>query len=209
MRWTKRPFDLFCASVLSIVLLPLFVYLAWKIKQDSDGPVLYVSERMKTPEQGFGLFKFRTMKVIDSKENLGVTGANKDDRITTYGHFLRRSRLDELPQLWNIVLGHMSFVGPRPPLREYVDRFPDIYNEVLKDKPGVTGLASLTYSKHETKLLAQCVTASETDLVYTTRCIPAKAKLDLLYQKNFSPCLDYWIIWETLARTYSRRRKTQ
>lgn len=207
MRWTKRPFDLFCAAVLSVVLLPLFAFIAWRLKQEGDGPILYVSERMKTPSEGFNLYKFRTMKVVEYKENSGVTGANKDDRITQYGSFLRRKRLDELPQLWNIVLGHMSFVGPRPPLREYVERFPDIYTEVLKDRPGVTGLASLTYSKHETMLLTQCETPAQTERVYTSRCIPAKAKLDLIYQEKFSPCLDYWIIWETLRRTYSKRSK--
>jgi lipopolysaccharide/colanic/teichoic acid biosynthesis glycosyltransferase len=207
MRWVKRPFDLFCASVLAVVLLPLFGWIAWRLKQDSDGPVLYISERMKTPEQGFGLFKFRTMAVVNDTENAGVTGADKNDRITEYGAYLRRKRLDELPQLWNIVLGHMSFVGPRPPLREYVNRFPGVYTEVLKDKPGVTGLASLTYSKRESVLLERCTSAEETDQVYTSKCIPAKAKLDLMYQANYRPCLDYWIIWETLRRTYSRQPK--
>lgn len=206
MRWVKRPFDFFCCSVLAVALLPLFALIAWRIKQDSDGPILYISERMKTPTQGFGLYKFRTMAVVDDDENTGVTGANKNSRITEYGDYLRRKRLDELPQLWNIVLGHMSLVGPRPPLREYVERFPDTYQAVLKDKPGVTGLASLTYSKHETLLLEQCTSPEETDRVYTTRCVPAKAKLDLMYQQHYRPCLDYWIIWETLRRTYSRQK---
>ncbi len=205
MRWTKRPFDCFCAAVLSIVMLPVFIYVAWRIKQDDGGPVFYISERMQTPTKGFGLYKFRTMKVVDNKENSGVTGANKDDRITQYGSFLRKSRLDELPQLWNIFLGHMSFVGPRPPLREYVERFPQIYDEVLKDKPGVTGLASLKFAKHETLLLSRCHSAEETDRVYTTRCVPAKAKLDLIYQRNFTPCFDYWIIYETLRRAFTKR----
>jgi lipopolysaccharide/colanic/teichoic acid biosynthesis glycosyltransferase len=206
MRWAKRPFDLFFAFVLGLAVSPLLIYIAWQIKRDSDGPVFYVSERMKTPAQGFGLLKFRTMAVVDDAQNSGVTGANKDDRITEYGAYLRRKRLDELPQFWNIFLGHMSFVGPRPPLREYVERFPDIYNEVLKDKPGVTGLASLTYSKKETALLERCTSAAETDQVYTTKCIPAKAKLDLMYQANYRPCLDYWIICATLYRTYSRQK---
>lgn len=206
MRWVKRPFDLFCASVLAIVLLPLFAWIAWRIKREGDGPVLYISERMKTPTQGFGLFKFRTMAVATGDENSGVTGADKTSRITEYGAYLRRKRLDELPQLWNIVLGHMSFVGPRPPLREYVERFPKIYGDVLRDKPGVTGLASLTYSKRESDLLERCTTPEETDHVYVTRCVPAKAKLDLMYQANYRPCLDYWIIWETLRRTYVRKK---
>lgn len=206
MKWYKRPFDFFCCAVLAIVMSPLFVWIAIKIKRDSDGPVFYISERMQTPTQGFGLYKFRTMAVVEDDKNTGVTGGNKDTRITEYGAYLRKSRLDELPQLWNIVLGHMSLVGPRPPLREYVERFPEIYNEVLKDKPGVTGLASLTYSRHETLLLAQCKTPQETDHVYTTRSVPAKAKLDLMYQRNFSPCLDLWIIWETLFRSKTRKR---
>ena len=209
MRWTKRPFDLFCCTVLAIAMAPIFVWIAFKIKRDSDGPILYVSERMKSSTQGFGLFKFRTMAVVGDDENTGVTGGDKDARITKYGAYLRRTRLDELPQLWNIILGHMSLVGPRPPLREYVERFPEIYNNVLQDKPGVTGLASLTYSGHETFLLASCASPEETDNVYTSRCIPTKAKLDLMYRSKFSPCLDYWIIWETLFRSKTRKRSSK
>jgi lipopolysaccharide/colanic/teichoic acid biosynthesis glycosyltransferase len=138
------------------------------------------------------------------KDDAGVTGGDKAARITPLGAKLRRRRIDELPQLWNILKGDMSFVGPRPPLRSYVEAYPDLYGDVLKSTPGVTGLATLKYNKREAKLLAQCATPAETDTVYRTRCIPAKAKLDLIYQRNYRPCLDYWIIWSTLRQIFSK-----
>ena len=98
---------------------------------------------------------------------------------------------------WNVLKGDMSLVGPRPPLREYVERFPGIYGEVLKSPTGITGLASLRYHDREEKLLAACQDAAETDRVYAGRCVPAKARLDLIYQRNWSLCFDLKLIWET------------
>jgi lipopolysaccharide/colanic/teichoic acid biosynthesis glycosyltransferase len=148
------------------------------------------------------LIKLRTMTPDDADS--GVTGADKGDRITPMGRLLRRGRLDELPQMWNILKGDISFVGPRPPLRTYVERFPDIYNQVLISRPGVTGMASLFYHRHEERLLARCKTAAETDATYGRICVPAKARLDLIYQKHASVCLDIWVIVKTLARLISR-----
>ena len=105
------------------------------------------------------------------------------------GRFLRRSRLDEVPQLWNVLKGDMSFVGPRPPLRLYVERFPELYAKVLQSRPGVTGLATLVFHRHEEKLLAACRSAAETDAVYARRCVPRKARIDLIYQNMLSEWL--------------------
>jgi lipopolysaccharide/colanic/teichoic acid biosynthesis glycosyltransferase len=105
--------------------------------------------------------------------------------------------MDEVPQIWNVLKGDMSFVGPRPPLREYVERFPDLYREVLKSPTGITGLASLRYHDTEERLLAACQTAEETDRVYAGICVPAKARLDVFYQKHWSLCFDLKLIWET------------
>ena len=88
--------------------------------------------------------------------------------------------------------------GPRPPLREYVERFPDLYTQVLKSRPGITGLASIVYHRHEEKLLTVCATPAETDSVYASRCVPRKAKLDLMYQRNRTLCLDAWIMVKTV-----------
>ena len=116
------------------------------------------------------------------------------------GRMLRKTRADEIPQLWNVLRGDMSFVGPRPPLRIYVERFPELYREVLKSRPGITGLATITYHRHEERLLAQCMSADETDRVYAQRCVPAKAKIDIIYQKHSSICFDVVIMTKTFLR---------
>jgi lipopolysaccharide/colanic/teichoic acid biosynthesis glycosyltransferase len=148
MTLTKRIFDIVFALALGILLLPFQIVVAVLILILDGRPIFYVSERMKSVNGPFSLFKFRTMRT-DTQANTGVTGGEKTSRITRTGKLLRKTRLDELPQLWNILIGDMSFVGPRPPLRQYVDRFPEIYSEVLSSRPGVTGLASLKFHKHE------------------------------------------------------------
>ncbi|ATG48620.1 sugar transferase [Celeribacter ethanolicus] len=196
MSFGKRLFDLSLAVCLGLLSLPVIGVLAAVILLRDGRPVFFLSERMKTPEQGFQLVKFRTMTL--SATDSGVSGGDKTDRITRTGGFLRRTRLDELPQLWNILRGDMSFVGPRPPLRLYVERHPELYRTVLQNRPGVTGLATLTFHAHEARLLVDCVTPEATDAVYSRRCVPRKARLDLLYQKNASICFDVKIIIKTL-----------
>lgn len=198
MTWSKRLFDiglgLFLLPILGTLMLVVLVTLMF-----TEGrPYFYVAERMKTPTEGFGLIKFRTMTVAEGDK--GVSGGDKAARITRIGRILRRTRGDELPQLWNIFKGDLSFVGPRAPLRDYVERFPEVYGEVLKSRPGATRLASLYYHAHEEWLLARCKTAEETDRVYCERCIPAKARLDLLYQRHRSVCFDAVLVWRTIRR---------
>lgn len=202
MTWRKRIFDLFFASLLVIILGPIILWLIWKIWREQGGPIFYAAERMKTPDKSFRLWKFRTMTVVDADS--GVSGAHKAARITPTGAWLRRKRLDEFPQLWNILRGDLSFVGPRPPLREYVDRFPDLYGKVLKSRPGVTGLATITYHKHEERLLHRCNTPEETDDVYCRLCIPMKARLDLIYQRNQSTCYDFDLVFQTIGNLFRR-----
>ena len=194
----KRLFDLAIALVLSLVLLPVFLIVAVLILIKDGRPILYVSERMQTPDTGINLYKFRTMR--PSKEDTGVSGGDKGDRITKYGHAFRRTRLDELPQLWNVLRGDISFVGPRPPLRQYVEQFPEIYGPVLQSRPGITGLASLKFHAHEERLLANTKTVAETDNVYMRICIPRKAALDILYQKNQTLCFDLYIMIKTVFK---------
>lgn len=198
----KRAFDLGLALMLTpfVVLLAGLVTLAILV---FDGrPILYVSERMTTPSRGFPLLKFRTMRV-DAADR-GVTGADKAARITKVGAVLRRFRLDELPQLWNVWRGDMSFVGPRPPLRLYVEDYPEIYREVLKSRPGLTGLATITYNRHETRLLSKSRSAEETEAIYRRACVPRKARIDLIYQRHQSLCLDARIIFRTFVRKKRR-----
>ena len=158
---------------------------------------------MKTAEQPFDLYKFRTMTVVD--EDSGVSGAHKAARVTPTGAWLRAKRMDEFPQLWNILRGDLSFVGPRPPLREYVERFPDIYRKVLKSRPGVTGLATVRFHKHEDRLLARCETPAQTEDVYTRVCVPRKARLDLIYQRHQSTCYDFDLVFQTIGNLFRRK----
>ncbi len=200
----KRVFDIFFALLLALLLAPLILGLILWLLWTDGHPVFYVAERMKTPRQGFRLWKFRTMTVAAGDS--GVSGGDKAARITPTGARLRATRLDELPQLWNILRGDLSFVGPRPPLREYVERYPEIYAQVLKSRPGVTGLASIAYHRHEERLLARCTTPKETDAVYARICIPAKARLDLIYQRNRNICYDFALVFETIGGLFLRRK---
>ena len=203
MTFRKRLFDLFFASLLVVILGPVILYLCVYILLKQGRPLFYVAERMKTPTQSFGLWKFRTMTVVN--DDAGVSGGNKVARITPLGARLRARRLDEFPQLWNILRGDLSFVGPRPPLREYVERFPEIYREVLRSRPGVTGLATIRFHKHEDRLLSRCATPQETDDVYCRICIPRKARLDLIYQRHQSTCYDFDLVFETIGNLFRRR----
>lgn len=198
MTFPKRAFDLVAAVLLSVLLLPVVLVTTLTILLLDGGPVFYTSERMKTPTQGFWLVKFRTMTptVVDG----GVSGGDKLKRITRTGDFLRRSRLDEVPQLWNVLKGDISFVGPRPPLRQYVDRFPEIYTAVLRSRPGITGLASVYFHAHEEHLLSRSQSAEETDAIYARVCVPRKARLDLIYQLRRNLCLDMSIMFKTVLR---------
>lgn len=204
MTWRKRIFDLFFASLLVVILGPVILLLVVYIYLKQGRPLFYVAERMKGPDEPFGLLKFRTMTVVDDDQ--GVSGAHKASRVTPLGARLRAKRMDEFPQLWNILKGDLSFVGPRPPLREYVERFPDIYNEVLKSRPGVTGLATIRFHKHEDRLLARCETAEQTDDVYCRICVPRKAKLDLIYQRRQNMCYDFDLVFQTIGNLFRRSK---
>jgi lipopolysaccharide/colanic/teichoic acid biosynthesis glycosyltransferase len=194
----KRFLDVLAVLVLAIPLLPLGLLTALAILVVDGRPVIYWAERMKTPTQSFKLAKFRSMTARPAES--GVSGGDKSSRITRTGRFIRRTRLDELPQLWNVLKGDISFVGPRPPLREYVERFPEIYAEVLKSRPGITGLATIVYHRHEELLLARCKTAAETDAVYARACVPRKAKLDLIYQRRRNLRFDFYLMLKTVFK---------
>ncbi|MFW5678409.1 MAG: sugar transferase [Rhodosalinus sp.] len=194
----KRTFDIVIALGLGLLLAPLIAAVALVVLVRDGRPVLYLSERMRSPQRPFLLWKFRTMTVAENDS--GVSGGDKTARITPTGRILRRHRLDELPQLWNVLRGDMSFVGPRPPLRRYVEAFPELYAEVLRARPGVTGLATVLYHAEEERLLAPCRTAAETDAVYSRRCVPRKARLDRIYAARRSVCSDLWLMFATILK---------
>lgn len=198
MTLTKRLFDVVVALIVALVLAPVVLIVAVLILATDGLPVFYVSERMKGPKTSFQLVKFRSMTVV--AQDSGVSGGDKTARITRIGRFLRRSRLDEVPQLWNILKGDMSFVGPRPPLRQYVEAFPALYTAVLQSRPGVTGLATLLFHAHEDHLLRRSRSAAETDAIYRRACVPRKARLDLIYQAKRSLCFDIILMIRTVWR---------
>ncbi len=203
MTLSKRLMDIAISLLLVVLLWPVFLLLIAILAIYEGRPVFYISERMKTPTQGFSLIKLRTMK--PSAENSGVTGGDKSARMSRLHRLLRKTRADELPQLYNVLRGDISLVGPRPPLRVYVEAFPQVYAKVLQSRPGVTGLASLAYHRHEEMLLARCADAAETDAVYRRACVPRKARLDIIYQENRTLCFDLWLIWQTAKKPFQRK----
>jgi len=202
MTWRKRIFDLFFASLLVLILGPILLALLLWLLVKQGRPIFYVAERMKGVDQPFDLWKLRTMTVVD--QDAGVSGGDKTARITPIGAWLRRRRLDEFPQLYNILKGDLSFVGPRPPLRDYVERHPEVYDQVLQSRPGVTGLASIAYHRHEALLLERCDSAEETDQVYSRSCVPTKARLDLIYQRHQNMCYDFDLVFQTIGNIFRR-----
>jgi lipopolysaccharide/colanic/teichoic acid biosynthesis glycosyltransferase len=198
----KRALDLIVTLLLAPILLPVGLVIALLLWAAEGRPVFYLSERMQTPVRAFRLIKFRTMRP-DPADN-GVTGGDKAGRMSRLHRLLRRTRADEIPQLLNVLRGDISLVGPRPPLRQYVADYPDLYARVLQSRPGITGLATLRFHAHEERILAACRTPAETDAAYRRRCIPRKARLDLIYARRRTLWLDLSLIAQTAISPFRR-----
>lgn len=192
--FVDRSFALLLVPFVSIILMGIL-----PIALICQGrPFFYRAKRMKSSNQEFLLWKIRTMHP-DHSASLSVMGGDQLPRVTKLGRILRYSRLDEIPQIYNILAGDIRFIGPRPPLRKYVEIYPDTYARVLRVKPGITGLATVLLHKRETRLLEACATAEETDDLYRRACIPIKARLDILYMHRRSLRLDMFVIYRTFA----------
>ena len=190
----KRIFDLLCSTLGVLFLSPFFIIISIWIKIDSSGPVFFVQKRVGKSGEQFGVYKFRTMIVDAESKGLKITIGN-DPRITSCGHFLRRTKLDELAQLFNVLGGSMSLVGPRPEVKEYIDAYPeDIKKTVLSVKPGITDYASIEF-KDENKLLEESVDPSKT---YIEEILPLKQQYYLKYVEDQSFFLDIKIIFKTI-----------
>lgn len=207
----KRVFDVVLAVILLIPLSVVMATVAVLLLVCQGRPILYAAPRMRSVNESFTQWKFRSM--VNDCEDRGASGAHKNWRITPVGRILRRTRIDELPQLFNILLGDMSFVGPRPPLREYVDHYPAVYARVLQARPGVTGLATMIYHRHEDRIMARCETPEATEAAYYRRCLPAKLRIEMIYLQRRTLALDLWIIWHTImtvvGRDLSGRRRAR
>jgi lipopolysaccharide/colanic/teichoic acid biosynthesis glycosyltransferase len=197
----KRLFDILAAFLGLFVVLPLLLLAALLIKLDSSGPVFFRQERMGRGFRPFLIYKFRTMKHSASASGRQIT-VGKDPRITRVGRLLRKTKIDELPQLINVLKGDMSFVGPRPEVRKYVNLFRQDYIELLSVRPGITDLASLKYRDEGAVLTA----AADPDQEYVTRILPDKIKLGKEYVKRSSLCFDTWVIGKTLGKLLSMGR---
>lgn len=200
----KRCFDIALGLALAgpVVVVCVLVGLALLMLQGR--PILHMATRMTDPVRQFRLVKFRTM--APDAGDAGVTGGHKAARITPVGAWLRRHRLDELPQLWNILAGDMSFVGPRPPLPSVVASQADVYRRVLRLRPGITGLATVMFHRHEERLMQGCETAAEAEDIYARRCILRKARLDGIYERNRGLGFDLAILVLTVVPCHSRYR---
>jgi len=200
---TKRALDLVISIPGLILLSPLLLLLALWIKLDSRGPVLYRGKRVGIHGWPFLMYKFRTM--VMGAEQRGPAVTYRDDpRITKAGRFLRRAKLDELPQLLNVIRGEMSLVGPRPEDPSYVALYTSEQRQVVTVKPGITGPTQLEYRDEASMLHGESV-----DEEYVTRIMPEKLKLDLEYVRTRSLLLDLKILWRTATTLlFGNRRVT-
>ena len=174
-----RFFDFILSLVGLVVLAPIFIVLAIWIKIDSKGPVFYKQVRVGRNGIDFGLFKFRSMVVDADKKGL-ITVGGRDPRITRSGYFIRKYKLDELPQLINVLVGDMSLVGPRPEVRKYVDLYTDEQQKVLSVKPGITDYASIEYMD-ENEILGK---SRDPEKTYIEEIMPEKIKYNMKYIQN-------------------------
>lgn len=191
----KRLFDIVFSVIMLVLFLPLFVIIAGWIALDSRGGVFFGQERVGKAGQPFKLWKFRTMRPKSEAYGQLTVGAT-DSRITGAGYFLRRFKVDELPQLWNVLMGDMSVVGPRPEVPRYVAMYTPEQREVLTVRPGITDYASLRYFE-ESELLAKSKHPEET---YIREIMPAKLRLNADYLKQQSLMGDVKIILQTGLR---------
>ncbi len=189
----KRIFDIVFSAFGLIVLSPLFLIIAIWIKLDSKGPVFYKQVRVGKNSKDFQIIKFRSMQINAEKGRL-ITIGQRDPRITSSGYYIRKYKLDELPQLINVLKGEMSFVGPRPEVRKYVALYNTEQQKVLSVQPGITDIASIKY-KNENELLA---TAADPDKTYIEKIMPDKLKYNLEYIEQQSFLFDLKIIFKTL-----------
>ncbi len=193
----KGLFDFLSAAIGLIVLSPLFLFIFIWVLIDSPGDVFYIQKRVGKDGVDFSLLKFRTMKPGSDKKGL-LTVGNSDDRITNSGKFLRKYKLDELPQLINVLIGDMSIVGPRPEVRKYVELYSEEQKKVLSVKPGITDPASLEYA-NENELLAK---AADPEKYYIETIMPAKLRISLEYIRTQSFEQDLRIIFKTLEKVF-------
>jgi len=196
----KRFFDLISSFAGLLFLSPVFLLIMLGIKIDSRGPVFFVQSRVGRKEKNFKLFKFRTMYMNAHRHGL-ITIGKKDPRVTPFGYYLRKLKLDEFPQLINVLIGDMSIVGPRPEVRRHVELYSSEQMHVLDVRPGITSTASIEFV-NENELLGK---SSRPEHYYINELMPRKLTMDLKYIQNRSFCRDIRIILATLGRILKKQ----
>lgn len=191
----KRIFDILASFFGIIILLPLFIIIILLMIVTSGFPIFYLQTRVGKNGKDFQLFKFRTMHLNADKKGL-LTVGGKDPRVTNIGYYLRKYKLDELPQLFNVLFGTMSLVGPRPEVRKYVDLYSDEQRKVLSVRPGITDFASLEFI-NENDLLAKSNNPEQT---YINEIMPTKLALNARYIKQQGVLTDLKIILSTVLK---------
>ena len=189
----KRTMDVVVSAAALCVLWPLYLIIALAIVIDDPGPVFYRQVRVGRGGKPFRIFKFRSMVVDADKKGLEIT-VGHDRRITRVGAFLRKTKLDELAQLLNVLCGQMSFVGPRPEVPRYVELYTPYQRQVLLVRPGITDYASIAY-RHENDLLDA---AQDPERMYIEQIMPAKIELNMKYLREISPAADIRLILKTV-----------
>lgn len=176
-----RLFDIFFSALGLIILFPFFIVFYLLIRIESKGGAFYIQERIGKNGKPFGLYKFRSMRVGSDAEGL-LTVGERDNRITRIGYVLRKTKIDELPQLLNVLKGDMSLVGPRPEVRKYTDMYTDEQRKVLCVRPGITDYASIEYV-NENELLSK---ADDPEQMYIEKVMPDKIKLNMKYLEHYT-----------------------
>jgi lipopolysaccharide/colanic/teichoic acid biosynthesis glycosyltransferase len=196
----KRLFDIVVSLAGLVLLFPLLLLVAVLVKADSPGPVFFRQERMGRRFRPFFIYKFRTMISDTSGKGRPITVGN-DPRITRAGRLLRATKIDELPQLINVFKGEMSFVGPRPEVRQYVELFRNDYEEILQIRPGITDLASVKY-RDEAAILGR---SENPENEYVRRVLPEKIELAREYLRRSSLFFDLALLFKTLCKLFEFR----
>lgn len=191
----KRLFDIICSLIGILLLIPFFVIIILIQIISSGFPVFYFQKRVGKNNIDFKLFKFRTMNLNADKHGL-LTVGGRDPRVTKLGYYLRKYKLDELPQLFNVLFGTMSLVGPRPEVRKYVDMYNSLQTNILSVKPGITDYASIEFI-NENEMLAQ---SNEPEKTYINDIMPKKLALNLKYIKDQNLMVDLKIITKTILK---------
>lgn len=191
----KRIFDIISSLVGLTMGLPFFILIAFLIGIDSKGGVFFIQQRVGKDNRDFSLFKFRTMR-SDSEKSGQITIGGRDPRITKIGYLLRKFKLDEFPQLLNVILGHMSIIGPRPEVRKYVDMYSKEQLKVLSVRPGLSDFASIEYI-NENELLGKSDNPEKT---YIEEIMPTKLQLNLTYIEQKSFGTDIKLIFKTIGK---------